>query len=315
MATNLSNLVLIVVDGVQIPVEQGDLNQGIQMAMESGSHSVFPTTNYVQQKAPVATFSTKAIDVALDAVGINCLGLDSTSTFDMYFADKLFQGTGTGNRRFYSNTGATKITINSGFVLFDSLSAPAGGGATASFRVLAAGETDAVGLVITPNSSVPDVTSGCLDYAFVVGPMKDSTGAEYPLTSWTYNSGIQEEYNYRNGLPTPAGVAINAYEPNFTIESNDKDLLDEFVSNDEIIGCLTDVTLFLRKTDLCQSRVPEATAEHIGFTIPSATIFNTSASGGFRQSASYGFELRPVLECGGSDPIIAIDTTIAISPA
>lgn len=314
MATNLSNLVLIVIDDIQIPVEQGDLNQGIQLAMEGGSHSVFPTTNYVQQKAPVATFSTKAISIALDKVGINCFGLDSSSTFDMYFANKLFQGTGTGNRRFYDNSGATKVSINSGFVLLDSISAPAGGGATASYRVLAAGETEAVGLVITPNSTVPDVTSGCLDYAFVVGPMKDSTGAEYPLTSWTYSSGIQEEYNYRNGLPIPAGVAINAYEPSFQIDSNDKTMLDEFVSNNEIIGCLTNVTLYLRKTDLCQSRVPESTAEHIGFTIPSATIFNTSASGGFRQSSAYGFELRPVLECGGADPIITVDTTIAITP-
>lgn len=315
MATNLSNLVLIVVDGVQIPVEQGDLNQGISMAMESGSHSVFPTTNYVQQKAPVATFSTKAIDIALNKVGINCLGLDSTSTFDMYFANKLFQGTGTGNRRFYDNSGATKITINSGFVVLDSISAPAGGGATASYRVLAAGETDSVGLVITPNSVVPDVTSGCLDYAFVVGPLKDSTGGDYPLTSWTFTAGIQEEYNYRNGLPVPAGVAINAYEPSFTIDSNDKTLFEEFVSNNEIIGCLSDISLFLRKTDLCQSRVPEATAEHIEFNMASATIFNTSASGGFRQSSAYGFELRPVLDCGGSTPIITVDTSAAITPA
>jgi hypothetical protein len=214
----------------------------------------------------------ETIKDAIDKVGLNALGLDTTTTVDCYFANKSFAGQGTGNRRFYDNTGATKISINSGFVYLDTITAPAGGSATAGFQVIASGETDAVGFTVSLNQTVTDVTGGCLDHVYVVGPLSDTSGAQLPLTSWTYNSGISVEYNYANGIPQPRGVAIQAYEQVITIESNDKEFYDTLVNDDEIIGCITDYSLFLRKTDLCQSRVPELTAEHIELGIPSATI-------------------------------------------
>jgi len=312
MATNLSNLVLVEIGNTQIPVSSGSLDQGISMQFDGNSDTVFNSVTYVGQKTPTCTFSSRALDVAFAKCGIDPLTIDSTSNVvNLYFAPKLSTPVGTGSRVWYDAAHTTKITINNGFIYLDSFTAGTDSAAEATYKVIASGETENVGLVITPDTTSPAISGACMDAVFLAGIVRD-TSSDYPLTNISYNSGIQVEYNWSGGLATPRGAGINLYEPSFTVDSNDISFLNDLIDSNEIVGCFNDLEIFLRKTDRCQSRVPAATAEHIKISVPESTMWATNVQGGRGQSATYSFELRPNIACGETSAILSIDVSAAI---
>lgn len=315
MATNGSKLVLAVVNGVQIPVASADISEGLSTIALGNADSVFPSNAFISQRRPVVTFTSNAIASALAAVPLYGLDLDSTSTVDLYFADARSTGTGTGNRLFYDAVGALRIRVNSGMVFPTAISAQSGSAATATFQVWPSGDDGSTGLVITPDTTCPALSAAVLSESFVVGPFQDSLAAEIPISSWDYSANITEFYLDRAGLIEAYDVKVSAFEPMFSISSNDMALWEEFLSNNSVSGCISDCKLFLRKTSLCAGRVAEATAEHISFLIDSALVTSTNASGAYQSAATYGIEIKPILDSASTNFIVTVDTADAITVA
>lgn len=309
---NISNIVLARIGGTYIPVESADFTQGITLNQDGNSFSIFPTVNYVSNKQPVATLTTKAVDTALAKVGFGNFDLDSTSTFDMWIVNKTTAATDANFRRYWDTTGAIKISFTSGVVVLDSISVSGNDAATVSYRILAAEDSGSVGVTISENQTVPDASGLCQDYVFVTGPfISGDTSSTISLTGWTYNANYSEEYVYTNGLPVPTLVSPTEIAPSFSIESNDKDGFVDLLASNEVIGCVDNWVLYLRKTDPCASRVANNVSEHISVTINKATLMNSNVTGGYRQNAAYSYELRPLDDCTDF-PMLALDLSATI---
>ena len=69
--------------------------------------------------------------------------------------------------------------------------------------------------------------------------------------------------------------------------------------------------IYLRKTDPCASRVSSAVSEHIELTINRGTLMNSTVSGGYRQNATYDYEIRPLDDCSDT-PMLSLDLSATI---
>lgn len=309
---NISNIVLARINGTYIPIESADFSQGMTLTQDGNSWSIFPTVNYVANKQPVANLTTKAVDTALSVVGLNNLTLDSSSTFDMWIANKTTEAKDQYGRKYWDSSGAVKISFTSGVAILDTISVNGNDAATVTLRILATEESGNVGVTITPNQTVPDATSFCRDHVFVTGPLLSTdTSSVFPLTGWTYNQNYTEEYTYSNGMPIPALVAPTEIAPSITFNSNDKDGFVDLINSNEILGCVDGWKLYLRKTDPCSSRVSSAVSEHIELTINRGTLMNSTVSGGYRQNATYDYEIRPLDDCSDT-PMLSLDLSATI---
>lgn len=131
-----------------------------------------------------------------------------------------------------------------------------------------------------------------------------------PISSVSYDSGFKFESMGADGQPFNTEVFSLARNPKFTFTIHNASLP---VTISKLIGNSTggDVIFYLRKYSLGGGMVPDATAQHIKFTMKAGMIHSEGITAQNLSVASLQIIVTPSFN--GTDPIVAINTASAIT--
>ena len=211
---------------------------------------------------PTATFTT--MDVA-GFVGIfGVAGASVTSgTVTIPYRKRTSGSTYAGTLSHFTMTGANAFGYPTSFTASQDQAASA----TAEIKFLST-----TGLA-APLTTATGATLAAQSYnvSYTLGPA-GINGTQVPeITAITVNPGLQVEVRMFNGSPYPESCYVIQTDPTIELTFADFDSIDTygpiFASNDG-----NDVTAFFRKMDDGSTRVADATAEHIKFTLSDGLI-------------------------------------------
>lgn len=148
---------------------------------------------------------------------------------------------------------------------------------------------------------------------YTLGPVSidpDGVTAAFavPVTSWTFDPGINGETDSTDGLPFVDYYDVETIAPTFECTTPDVSLVMNALQTAQVAA----VTFYLRKmSETGIGRVANATEEHISFTIADCVVHSPMLSGSAGQKAEQTIRLGATYD--GSNAIAVIDFTAAIA--
>jgi hypothetical protein len=281
-------------------VESHEVDPGIETLFACADGQVDYTFAAVQQQRPILSFTSSAVARALGFCGIN--GLAISTALDFWF-QKLAQG---GTRS--GGATSTKFTAGKGILVPKSIEADSDGVATIDYE-MAAISTDglAAPLAVAVNASMPAPPS-TREY-FTAGPV-NINGTPVPgVKGIRVDFGIELVIEGSDGEAYPTFSAIMKRKQTIVVRSVDVNLAQTlgFFTPQGV----TDSTVFLRKILAGGTRVPNATAEHVKFTIDEGMISCRPVGG--RENRPQESELLIEAAFDGTNDPIAVNVASAIS--
>jgi hypothetical protein len=277
----------------QVKCNSITLNVGNREAQERSGADINPTIAALLAQEPTVDIETFDIKTMLDIAGIN--PLVSTGTV-IYFAKM-------DGPTFDTDSVHLGITLNDPLVALTRISAQQGQVATASYTLHPIYQDSTVPLTFSNVAALP--TKESLAALFTIGPVEFNS-VTFQSTKWDFDTGMTVTKESSQGTVYPTVAAVTKREPTFTGDVLDVDDSVPMYGSTEV-----NAEVWLRKMDEGGTRVAEATAEHIQFTVVASLAFGNQMQGDWGDTASASWTMRPIKS--GDNAIVTIDTTAAIS--
>lgn len=305
--TSLWTLGGIDLDGTDIDqVQNTGVDPGIQEMLEGGDGSVFDTFIAVGSQIPVLNFETTKIAAALGAAGLT--GANISTAVNAY-VQKTVQG---GTRATGSNHG--KLAITDGFIRPTTLSLPNSQEnrfGTIGYDITAISSDGSTAPLGFTTGQALGVTSA-VDEGFVAGPCSINGTALDGVVGITIDFGIEIEVIAVDGDVYGTYIWIIRVRSTITIDVLDLGLFATggTIGPGGVVQGATDSILYGRKVAAGGTRVANATAEHLKFTIAAGRHKISTIQAGHAGRATAAIVIMPT--DNGSDDYIAVSTGSAI---
>lgn len=275
------------------------INPGIESMIETNDGLVDPSFAAVMFQRPMASFSTTAIARALGYAGISALSVSATPV------ELWFQQVAAGGTRL-TGANSTKFGFARGILCPKSIDASNDSGAATIDYEMAAVSVDGTTspLTMAIGQTMPSIVTD-REY-FTVGPLSVNGTAIPGIQSTKIDLGISVAVEGGDGHAYPTLSYIESRRVVCTFRTKTINILDT-------IGFFaaqgtTDSVFYLRKVAAGGTRVADATAQHIRFTVDEGMI-SVSDVGGEKAEA----EIRIECTYDGTNDALAINTAAAIA--
>jgi len=247
------------------------------------------------------TFSTTDIKALLDVAGINGKKLVTPNDFLAAFWQQYDQGG-------LIKAGSThlKILINEGLLIPRIISVTQGAEASIDCEAIPTFDGTNDPLVVSDSQAL--VTRVNASQLWTLGKATINS-VDIEIQSLNIDFGIQEKVVGADGDVFNTFVAIDKRDPSITFDSFDISKLTSFVHQGSDPGGT--FVCYLRKLKAGGTRVADATAEHIKFTINDYQISPENTNAAKDGQAGTSYSIKPVFD--GSNNIIVIDTASIIT--
>ena len=283
-------------------VSNVSLDTGIEQIIEAGGGEVDATFSAIAKQNAKITFTSSQLAAILALVGIGGLNVESDVTNDglEFFFQKIAEG---GTR----TAGAThlKLTMNKGMLFSRQISADQEKLATVNMEAIATWDGTNDPFVIEDNMALEGVAG--VNEGFVSGPVKINGVTLEGVQEITIDLGIQEIV-INDGVHA-SFAAIQSRRPVITIKTTDTVSMSTFGLAGTAQGA-TDSVIYLRKVAEGGTRVADATAQHISFTVDDGMITVNSVEASDGDIASSEVVITPTYD--GTNAILVINTATAI---
>jgi hypothetical protein len=267
---------------------------------------VDPTHVAVLSQQPVLRFTTSALAVALAACGIDAAIIDGSHLLDMYF--QMLDPAGI--RKTGSN--AIKVAVGLGLLVPRGLRAPNGGAATLDYEAWAiSADGSTAPIVVTTAQALPTGTPG-VTARWTAGPVKinGTSIGEASVQSIAFDPGLRVQPGGGDGLVFNSSVSVMSRQPSFIVQTTNLAILNTLGISGTAQGD-TDSVIYLRKLAQDGTRVGNATAEHISFSID-AGIWNADDAAAPMRAPGVA-TVRCLPRYDGTNAIVVISTAAAIA--
>lgn len=253
---------------------------------------------------PMINIRSKDVYSILNACGISGLAISGVTLYWYATANK-------GTRASGSSHG--KLTNSNAYAVVGSLNAQHNQKVIAELGIH---PLSSDGLTHPLTGSTGQALSGSLASfsEYTLGPFyyKPSGGStiNIPAQSWAYEPGVTVTSENDDGLPYPDQAYMDFRAPVFRVQSHD---MQKLLTTGMLGGGGGTATFFLRKlSPTGGTRVADATAEHIKFTVAACQYYCGDQSGETAPGkASGGITITPISD--GTNPIVAINLASAIA--
>ena len=290
-------------------VSDYNVDPAVQETLQSADGQVDPTFVATMFQSPRVTFTTSALATVLakcsNAFLISGMKIDSDGTHDG--AELWFQKLAEGAIR-ASGSSHIKLTINEALLVARAINATQGGIATIGMELIIGYDGSNEPIVIADNQAL--VGSPTVSELFTLGPVKINGTALEGIQSVSIDPGITEIVQGDSGEVWPTFIAIMGRAPMITINTTKAISLSTF----GLAGTpqsADDSVIYLRKLTEGQTRVADAVAEHISFTIDAAQIRCGAITGSHAGTIGTQVQIRPTWD--GSNDILIIDPACVIA--
>lgn len=298
---NVYTLYAVTINGTLIDgITSQSVGHGIQALVNHGDGSPYPRFAGIMKAEPTISFTSRALKKVLDVTGTD--GVAISSSVVLFFQKTADQG-------LRASGGAhLKLTVSAGLVV--PRNARAGQDAEAEISVdIIPVSSDGLTSPITYADSQSLSGSPNQNEKFTVGPAS-LNGTAYELQSIDIDFGLEVRTHMHSGLPYPVRAHIARAAPRITLTTFDLAKLATLGVPGVAQGS-TDSVVWFRKLLENAVRTPDATAEHISFTIDDGHIYVDSADAGDNEDGSASIMVQPTYD--GSNAVLVMDTTAAIS--
>lgn len=275
------------------------ISSGLEQFILSVDGGVDPTFAAVKSLVPKISLSTNAIASGLGVAGMNAANITSDALF--YF-QKLADG---GTRA--TGDSHLKMTVAKGMVFPRSISASHDEPAEMSYEVLCLTDGGGAPVVIEKNQALSGTP--VVDQLYVAGPVVINGTTLSGVKSINIDFGIKETVLASDGEVYPSFAGIMNRQPKISIDLFDLDVMADFGIAGVPQGD-TDTIIYLRKVAPGGTRVADATAEHIAFTIDAGHIGIGDSDAKPGDPATAKLEITPIFD--GTNDILTINTAAAI---
>ncbi len=275
------------------------VDSGLEQFILNVDGGVDPMFSAIKSLMPKVDLTTNAIATALGLAGMNAASITSASFFFQQLADG-------GTRQSGSNH--LRIDATKGMIFPRTLSAGHNEPAELSYEILCLSDSGGAPLTATKNQALSGSPS--VDQLYVVGPVNINGTTLSGVQSIKIDFGINEKVLGSDGEVYPSFAGIMTREPKITIVSFDMDQLADLGIDGDAQGA-TDSVFYLRKVAEGGTRVADATAEHISFTVDAGHIGVKTGDGKPGDPATMTLEITPTYD--GTNDILVVDTATAIS--
>lgn len=285
------------------------VDPAIQEILAAGDGQVDPTFVATMAQSPRIRFSSSALATILaeasSAFALNGLKIDADGSHDG--CEFWFQKVAEGGTRSAGST-HIKLTIKEGLLLPRAINASQGGVATMTLEALATYDGTNNPIVVAANQAL--VGSPGVSELFTLGPVSINGTALNAIQNCAIDLGIQEIVASGDGQTWPTFAGIMSRAPLITLTTLEAISLSTF----GLAGTAqtaSDSVIYLRKIAEGGTRVADATAEHIKFTVDEGMIRVRSVGGAHGGAIMSQIEIRPTWD--ETNAILVIDPASAIT--
>jgi hypothetical protein len=201
----------------------------------------------------------------------------------------------------------TKVAIAQGMMIPKSLSASQGSGAELSLEMhVTSTDGSTAPITVTAGQAVP--AGAVVGEKYTVGPVKIN-GTLIDCESMSLDFGIKLQVDASGGAVYPTFISIMGREPSFKISVKDYDQLMLAVAG--VAQGATPSVVYLRKLAAGGTRVADATAQHISFTIYSGLLELGNAGADHGSMAKSDLTITPIIDA--THAIVVVNTATAIT--
>jgi len=296
------------VDDVEFLIDQISdwaVSTGIAQILAGSDGAVDPTYVAVGAQAPAMSWTTSAIATVLGNLGIS--GLAIAADVDELGLEAWFQKITEGGTR-TAGSNHVLMTMKEGIIVPRVLNAPHGGVATLAMEAIATwdGTNDPI-VIATSQALTGSPTVGEL---FTCGQVDINGTTLEAVQNITIDFGLQVFAQGSDGLVWPTFAGIMSRTPTITIRTLDAISLSTFGLSGAAQAATASL-IYLRKIAEGGTRVADATAEHIKFTVEEGRIQVDAVQGSHGQPLGSDITITPTYD--GSNAIMGIDTASAIA--
>lgn len=288
-------------------ISEFSIDPAIDEIVQGADGSVFNNFAAIGQQSPKMTFTTTKLATVLAKIGLNGSVIDVAGTAQGVGLVAWFQKIAQGGTR-VTGSNHVKMTIAEGLLLPRQISASLNSPATLSLEAIATydGTNDPV-VVATAQALTgsPSVTE-----MFVAGPVKINGVTLDGIQEITVTTGIKEILQFGDGEVWPSFAAIMTVQPEITVKTLDAVSISTF----GLVGAKQGATaskVYLKKIDEGGTRVADATAQHISFTVEQGRISVAEVGGSHDDVSVSEIKITPTYD-GTNDPIV-LSTATAIT--
>lgn len=282
------------------------ISMGIRKLLVGADGNVDPTYTAIAEQNPTANFTTSALATVLATVGIDGLKIDSDVDDDgleMWF-QKLAEGATRA-----SGSNHIKMTVNEGLLVPTRIVAPHNGVATLELLLIITYDGTNEPIVLAASQALEGSPS--VGELFTAGTVNLNGNQIEGVQNIEIDFGIRPLTVSADGVVWPTYAAIQSREPAIRVRTIDATYLQSLIGLDGLAQSATDSVIYLRKLDEGGTRVTNATAEHISFTVDEG-MFTVNEVGGAHPKAQMAeIEIQPTYD--GTNAILVISTATAIT--
>jgi hypothetical protein len=290
-------------------ITQRTINPRTRVIYNAGAGQFSPSFAGVVTVEPEISFDTTDIENIFGTLGVSPInGLSIGTGLTYTGAEYYFEGKKDMGGRVAALL-SLKAATSKAFLVPQSLTVEHGGEARLSCLIASLSSDGTTSpLAYTDLVTPPTVAAS---EKFTLGPVKiNGSTIDSGVMGWTLDFGITVEMSGHSGQTYASFATIARVEPKITIRVSDVSLAATFLPTGTNLA--TGATVYLRKFQTSSVVYPDASAEHIAFSIPSGQgiVFPGSSSGSGSQDVNQEFELRPL---AGSSAMIAVAVDTAIT--
>ncbi len=284
------------------------VSPNVQEALAGADGQVDPTYVATMGQAPRIGFSTSKLATVLAKVSAQFFikGIKIDSDVDDDGLECFFQKLSEGGTREGASS-HVKLTVNEGLLVPRGISAVQGGIATLGLETLITWDGVNNPIVIAGSQSL--IGSPSVSELYTLGPVNINGSQIDGVQGWQFDPGIVSIVRGADGLPWPTYVGIMSRVPSLIIQTTDVTVLSTFGLAGAAQGA-SDSVAYLRKMAEGGTRVADATAEHISFTMDAGMITVGPITGSHGEILGAEIRYRPTWD--KINDIVVVDTAAAI---
>lgn len=295
----------VALDATQInQIQSSQIDPGVETVLFGGDGKVDNQYAAAMFQQPTLRFTTTAIARALTAAGISGVAIGASPAV----ADAWFQQAAAGGTR-VTGLNSTRLRMTKGLLVPRAITATDRQIASISYELAAVSADGTTSpLAVTLSQTMPTLSAA--DQAFTVGSASLNGTAIGDVKSLSIDFGLQLMIEGGGGEAYPTFVAIQRRAPKIRLRTLNLDLasgLGQVVAQGG-----SDSVFYLRKLAEGGTRVANATAEHISFSVDDGLI-TLQTVGGENEDQPQMLELLIEPTWDGTNDVIAVNTATAIT--
>ncbi|HEX8914418.1 MAG TPA: hypothetical protein VF796_18870 [Humisphaera sp.] len=290
-------------DGAEATINQVqgyEPDPGFELLVHTGDGQTDMAFAAIMQQSPRVGFSTTAVARALAVSALS--GASLSAGMDIWFQRVAHGGTRTG--------GSTSLKLSSakGLLVPMFVEAAQGGPATIHYTaVITSADGTTIPFTATASQALPSFALA--DEVFTVGPASLNGTAVEGVQSVRVDLGFQVLTKAGDGHAYPTFAGIARRQPTISIRTLDVSALAS--GNFSAAQTATDSVVYLRKLAKNGTRVGDATAQHVKFTVDDGIFVTRPFGGQDGQEQMTEILIQPTWD--GTNDVVAINTASAIA--